>query len=50
MEKIYDRNSKKNLYIFTNSISGSSNSKLIPFKARNHYLGEVKYSPPISKE
>ncbi len=39
---------KKNLYIFDKYIN--NNQKSIPLKIRNFFLGEVKYSPPVSKE
>jgi hypothetical protein len=39
---------KNNLYILDKYIN--NNFKLIPFKVRNNYLGEVKYLPPVSKE
>jgi hypothetical protein len=39
---------KNNLYIFNKS--ANNNIKLIPFKTKENYVGEVKYLPPVSKE
>lgn len=41
-------NNNNNLYIFNKYMNNEM--KLVPFKSRNDYLGNVKYLPPVSKE
>ncbi len=43
-----NNNNNNNLYIFSKYINNKY--KLIPFNLRELYIGDIRYTPPISKE